>query len=241
MIKQVIKSIFVIALFFSSVQLNAQKEIDLTISMGSVHPISSFTEQGYAQSGFNLQITANYPLFDLFSLSGKFMFANAGLDHVKYQGHLNSTYPDFMSDVVRYDINNWLWAAPMIGLKYRYPIVIQKFYITAAAYSGMSYHQTPDLNSTAINEETNRNFIIETTSDYNLSIPVYGEIGALFKANNNISFSVAIGYFNSSTQYDQNAYTINSTSGIIDEIVSESEITIPIKALQTSFGLVYKL
>lgn len=235
------KILVLIVIVLIGIQVNAQKNVDITVAMGSVHPLKNFKEEGYAQNGFNLQVTADYPLFDLFSVSGKFMFANAGLNQTRYKSFLTSTYSDYMSDVFRFDLTDWIWATPLVGLKYRYPIIIQKFYLTAAAYSGLSYHQTPDLNMSVLHEAENKEFIVQTSSNYNLSIPVLGEIGVLFKANDNLLFNISISYFGANATYNQEAYTINHDTKKTDERLSNEEFNIPIQTIQSSFGLVYRL
>ena len=224
-----------------SVLVFAQKAFDITIAMGSVHPLESFQEEGFAESGFNLQATVDYPLFGFFSVAGKFVFGNASINEANYRNFLNSQLEDYLPNSYRYDINNYVWVAPMVGLKYRYPIVMQKLYVEAGIFSGVSFNQTPDLNMSILIEDINRTIVTETLGSYNLSVPLLAELGFRFNSSNNLAFRANVGYSQSTTKYDREIRSVNTDTGITDEILDNLSYIVPIKNIITSVGIIYRL
>jgi len=215
--------------------------------MGQVYPLNEFksidpasTKAGYAQTGFTLNVDADYFLHNRFSLAVRFHFGNAPINQNEYKKHISSELQEYFSeiDTVQYDINSWQWASPLIGCKFNYPIVLNKIYAEAGIFTGVSFNQIPDQNL-VFNDKKNKQLIIsQNVEDSDISIPLAFNAGFRFRINKLVQFKVNAEYFQTKINFNHLSYTKRESSDVINEI-AKNEYTIPVQTLNVSVGLVY--
>jgi hypothetical protein len=225
----------------------AQEKFNASLSMGKVFPIGKFSnsditskQSGYAQSGFTLNIDGDYFLHNRIAVSLRFNFGNAPINQSEFRKYLNNELSDYIkeTDTVQYNINYWQWASPMIGLKYNYPIVINKFYFEAGLFSGISLVQIPDQNLYFNDTKNKRIVVSQNVGKTDITFPLAINTGLRYRINPRMQFKLNAEFFTAKTSIEHVSYFQVEKSTAQNEIEKYS-FNVPIQTLNLSAGLVY--
>jgi len=228
-----------------------QKGFKVGIAMGSVIPLADFKStninslnSGYAENGFMLNFDGDYFLHNRLAVSARFHFGMTSINEPAYIKRLESDLNGYLSaddEKNIYNINIWQWSAPMVGLKYNFPLVINKLYIEAGAFSGICFTQIPN-QSLHIEDEVNQKAIIsENIGERSTAIPVMADLALRFIANERMQFKIASSYFQSKADFLHANYIIKYNSTEVETELGNNNYSVPIKNLNLSIGLIYKL
>jgi hypothetical protein len=239
--------VLLVILFTATIYCEAQENFKVGITMGQVYPLNEFkstdnssTKSGYAQTGFTLNVDGDYYIHNRFSFTLRFHLGNAPINQSAYKEKLNTELKDYFSaeDTVRYNINYWQWATPLVGFKVNYPIVLNKIYIEAGIFSGVCFIQLPDQNL-IFNDKKNKQFIIsQTIENTDISIPLVINGGFRFRINNSVQLKLNAEYFQTKANYNHVSYIEKEGTTERTEI-KKYELNAPIQTLNASLGLVY--
>ncbi len=229
-----------------------QSKFKVDISMGPVFPLGKFKStdnsslnSGYSKNGFSLSIDGDYYLHNRVSITGRFLFGTTTIDGSKFSSRLynelsNNLPPIESSEDVKFIINDWLWAAPLLGIKYNYPIIINKFYFEIGAYTGVSFNQIPDQNLYYHNITDKHEILSQNIEQKDISIPLVLDGCLRYKINERIQFKISAEYFNSRANYTHISYMRNEGSTELHEI-NKNSFSVLINTLSLRAGLIYNL
>jgi hypothetical protein len=224
-----------------------QDKFRTSLTMGQVYPLGTFSStnhfsntSGYAQTGFTLNIDGDYHLNNRLDASLRFHFGNSPIDQVEFSKRLSNELAGYVSgtDTVQYAISYWQWASPMVGLKYNYPIIINKVYVEVGAFTGISIIQLPDQNL-IFNDKVNKQFIVSQTIDNtNISLPFAINGGFRFRINQQVQLKINAEYFRTKANYEHvSYYQLENTTEQVE--IKKSEFDVTIQTLDITAGLVY--
>lgn len=225
----------------------AQEQFRASLSMGPVIPLGKFssanitsTKSGYGQSGFNLNIDGDYYIDNRFAVTLRFLFENSTIDNSNYQKFLKTELSDYISatDTVHYDINYWQWTSPMVGIKYNYPIVMNKLYIETGIFSGINFLQIPDQNLLFTDETNKRTIISQNVGTTDITIPLAVSCGLRYRINPKMQLKLNAEYFRTKTSFEHVSYYQNENT-TDQKVIKKYTSAIPIQTLNLSLGLVY--
>ena len=246
-------TIIAVLLFISIVfplENYAQDNFKVGISMGTVLPLSQFKSNdynsmpaGFSQSGFSLSFDGDYYFINRLAVSARFNFGLSSIDKATVADWLDNQVTDYLSDNTDnnlYSVDYWQWSAPMLGLKYNYPIVINKLYLDVAGFSGLSIVQTPNQNLKIIDDENKQAIYSENVESKTLSLPLMFDGGIRYIATDNIQVKLMASYFQSKISYDHVNYIVkeNSTDS---ELLHRETYKLPLQTLSFSIGIIYNL
>jgi hypothetical protein len=250
------KKIFIISLvivfaFLFSNNIIAQDKFHVGISMGQSTPISDFKstediyqKSGYSETGFVLIFDGDYYLHNRFAVSARFNFGLTSMNESEVSNWLDSEMFDYLNentDNNLYSIDYWQWSSPMLGIKYNYPIFINKLYIETAAFSGISIVPIPNQNLKIIDDINKQAIYSENISTNSISIPIMVDAAFRYKLNEELQIKITASYFQTNVKYDHFNYIVNENSNKIDEELKKTPVELPIQTLNFSIGLIYKL
>ncbi|MFA9390630.1 MAG: hypothetical protein ACERKD_12530 [Prolixibacteraceae bacterium] len=245
-------TIFTVILFLLiSAKTNAQGDFRVGISMGSVIPVHEFKNNdyknlpaGFAQSGFNLSFDGDYYFINRMAVSARFNFGMSSMDKVAVSDWLDNQMADYLNselDKNLYSIDYWQWSAPMLGLKYNYPLVLNKLYLEVAGFSGLSIVQTPSQNLKIIDTENKQSIYSENIAGKSLSVPFMFDAGFRYLAADNIQLKLQAGYFQTQVSYEHVNYIVKDEANEIWKELKRNQQKVPLKTLTLSIGIIYKL
>jgi len=236
-----------LAITLFSTEVFSQDKFRASLSMGQVYPLGNFKSidqssknSGYAQTGFTLNIDGDYHLHNRLAVSLRFNFGNSAIDQYEYSKRLMSELSGYVSetDTVQYDINYWQWASPMIGLKYNYPIVINKIYVEVGAFTGINFVQIPDQNLFFNDKENKRIIISQNVGNTDITLPLAVNAGFRFRINERVQLKLTAEYFNTNANIDHvSYYQLENTTQQVE--IKKDEFDVTIQTLNVSAGLVY--
>lgn len=227
-----------------------QNEFRVGISMGSVYPLNNFKSadyqklsSGYSKSGYSLNFDGDYYFHRRLAISARFNFGLTSMNKVAVADWLDAEMINYLSENIEnnlYSIDYWQFSSPMLGLKYNYPIVMNKFYVEIAGFSGLSIVNTPNQNLKIIDEVNKQAIYSENISSKTLSVPLMFDGGFRYVANKNIQLKLQASYFQTKAKYEHINYIVKENSTEPEEL-QRSNIEIPIKTLNFSIGIIYNL
>ena len=225
----------------------SQEKFKATVSMGEVFPLNNFKNtdlnssvSGYAQNGFTLNVDGDYFIINRLAVTLRFHFGNAPINKDAFKNFLvndlQGYYPP--ADTAQFEMNAWQWVTPLIGLKYNYPIVINKVYIEAGAFTGLCFIQIPNQNL-IYNDKVNNRLVVSHNIETNcISMPLALNAGIRFKINPTVQLKIAAEYFSARSQYTHESYYQWQNS--VEQIeISKTEFNVPIQTVNVTAGLVY--
>lgn len=240
---------FSIILIFSSLAYG-QSNFKASISMGSVMPIGEFKSTdnsdlnaGFSKSGFTLNFDGDYYLSHRVAVSARFHFSLSSLNDPEVSKWLkNQAGEYFLEDsMATKSVGYWQWSAPLIGVKYNYPIIINKLYFEAGFFSGLSITPVPT-QSLQIDDTANERVIYsENIVKTSYAVPIMIDAGLRIRFNESIAIKLQSSYFQSKASYKHSNYIVNAIATLQPEAISTTDIKVPLKALSFSVGLVYSL
>lgn len=231
------------------INANAQSPIKFGIAMGSTLPIGQFKsnnnmhfDAGFAQQGFTLTFDGDYYLHNRFALTGRFHFGSAPINKNEAYNWASSVLGDyFNNDSLIFSAGYWQWSAPLIGAKYNYPIIINKFYIEAGIYGGLNISTIPTLYMEIVDSKNKRTIFSQNLSKTNYSAPIMADLALRLEINKQIQFKVQAGYYRSASNHKHVSYYVNENSTSLSEEINNFEHNITIESLSFSAGLIYTL
>jgi hypothetical protein len=240
---------FLPTLFFTA-GIYAQSPVKIGISMGTVYPLGDFKsysfeseKAGFSETGFNLNIDADYYLHNRFALSGRIFLGTSGMNEAAYMDKMDNDVRQYLMPTLestRYDIGSWVWIAPLGGVKMNYPIVLNKVWIEGGAYCGINFTPIPN-QSMIIADSIKKHLVItENLEKMDYSFPFLVDAGFRFKINDNTQFNLKASYFQTLTKYTHKSYVVEENKTEPIEIKSTVQ-QIPIKTINFSIGLIYNL
>jgi hypothetical protein len=245
--KAQIQIIVYLALTLISTICFAQEKFRASISMGQVYPLGRFSsidqtskQSGYARTGFTLNIDGDYHIHNRLAVSLRFLFGNSQINQTEFRKFLNNELSGYISstDTIQYNINYWQWASPMVGLKYNYPIIINKFYLEVGAFTGVNFVQIPDQNL-YFNDYINKRAIVSQNVGFSdITLPLAVNAGLRFRINPQMQLKLNAEYFYTKTSIDHVSY-YQLTNSIEQVEIEKYQFDVPIQSLNISLGLVY--
>jgi hypothetical protein len=246
-----VKSVILIYLFLTIISFagTAQNLFKASLSMGTVIPIGNFsstnetsTQSGYAQNGFMLNIDGDYYLHHRLAISLRFLFENSPIDKTEFSKWMNNDLSGYIknTDTIKYDISYWQFASPMIGIKYNYPISINKLYFEVGAFTGISIVQIPDQNLYFNDTKNKRVIVSQNVGNTDVTMPLALNAGIRYRINPQMEFKLLAEYFYTKTSYEHLSYLQNN--GSTEQILIENKKytwDIPVQTINISAGLVY--
>lgn len=230
----------------------AQSNFKVDISMGPVFSLGKFSStddtslnSGYSKNGFSLSVGGDYFIHNRLSLSARFLFGTTTIDGSKFSTRMYNELSNYLptienSQEVKFIINDWLWAAPVLGFKYNYPIIINKFYCEIGAFSGINFTQIPDQNLFYKNKTEKHDILSQNIEQRDISIPFVFEGCFRYKINEKIQFKLSAEYFFTQANYSHINYLRNEGSSELQEINSNN-FSVSINTISLKAGLVYNL
>jgi hypothetical protein len=227
----------------------AQSPIKFSIAMGSTLPLGQFKsynntnyDAGFAQQGFTLTFDGDYYLHNRFALTGRFHFGSAPINKSEGYNWTKSVLGEYFNDdSLIYSSGYWQWSAPLVGAKYNYPIIINKFYIEAGVYSGLNISTIPTLYMEITDSENKRTIFSQNLSKTNYSVPIMTDLALRLEINKNIQFKIQASYYRSASKHKHVSYYVNENSTSLNEEINNIDHNIKIEALSFSAGLIYTL
>lgn len=229
---------------------NAQDNFKVGISMGPVFPLNQFKSNdysampvGFSQSGFSLSFDGDYYFIHRLAVSARFNFGLSSMDKVAVDDWLDHQMTGYLSantDNNLYSVDYWQWSAPLIGLKYNYPIVINKLYVDVAGFTGLSIVQTPNQNLKIIDEDNKRAIFSENVDSKTTALPFMFDGGLRYVATNNIQVKFMASYFQSKANFDHVNYIMKENATEPDLLQTKS-YNLPVQTLSFNIGIIYNL
>ncbi|HNW51405.1 MAG TPA: hypothetical protein PKH79_10000 [Prolixibacteraceae bacterium] len=245
--KTLVIIVSILTLTYSTTICRAQEKFKASISMGPVFPLGEFksadinsAKAGYAQSGFTLNVDGDYFINNQFSFSMRFHFGNASINQSGNTKQLYSGLKKYYntSDTTEYDISFWQWASPQIGCKFHYPLVVNKLYLEAGAFTGISINQIPDQNAVYKDVKKDQLVISQNDGNNDISMPLSLCAGCRIQISKTMQCKVNLEYFRTNITYSHSIYTQSSETSN-KTFISGSDYKIPIQTFDASIGLVY--
>lgn len=238
-------------LFFTGAfsQTFAQSPVKFGIAMGSTLPLGQFKssnnsnfDAGFAQQGFTLTFDGDYYLHNRFSLTGRFHFGSAPINKSESYDWTKSVLGEYFNDdSLIFSAGYWQWSAPLVGAKYNYPIIINKFYIEAGVYSGLNISTIPTLYMEITDSKNKRIIFSQNLSKTNYSIPIMTDLALRLEINKQIQFKIQAGYYRSTSKHKHISYYVNENSTRPNEEINNINYNTKIESLSFSAGLTYTL
>ena len=229
----------------------AQSKFKVGISMGPVIPLNEFKSSdyntmpvGFSQSGFSLSFDGDYYFIHRLALSARFNFGLTSMDKVSVANWLDTQMSEYLSDNADnnlYSIDYWQWSAPMIGLKFNYPIVINKLYFDLDGYSGLSIVQIPNQNLKIIDEKNKQAIYSENVESKSYAVPVMFDGGFRFMATKQVQFKLFASYFQSKSSFQHVDYIVKEGSSDVWQELGKSDYNLPLKTVSFNIGIIYNL
>lgn len=245
-------NIFLSVCFLSliSTVVFSQNDFKVGLYMGSVQSLGEYKSinnddlnAGFAQSGFCLNFDGDYFISHRFAFSARFHFSLSAFNDAEVAKWLKQEVDEYFIDdtLALKSIGYWQWSSPLIGFKYNYPIVINKLYVEAGLFSGLSIIPTP-IQSLKIDDiYEKREIYSENISKTDLAVPIMFDIGLRARFNENIQLKIQTSYYYSKTSYQHINYIVNESSPLKPETLSIHDIDVPLKTLSISMGIIYTL
>ena len=217
--------------------------------MGSVVPVGEFKsidngafDAGFAETGFTLSFDGDYYLHNRFAVTGRFYFGMSGINEAEsYQWLKNNLGSYFIEDSVRTTIGFWQWSAPMVGMKYNYPVVLNKLYIETGIFSGLNITPIPALQMKVIDDTNKRIVYSENILKNSFSVPLMADAAIRIIFNQNMQLKLHAGYYQAKTKHQHVSYYLNENAETITEELSKTDFNVPIKAINLGVGFIYTL
>ncbi|HOO83144.1 MAG TPA: hypothetical protein PLS94_01155 [Prolixibacteraceae bacterium] len=228
-------------------QTFAQSPLKFGIAMGSTLPLGQFKsyqnikyDAGFAQQGFTLTFDGDYYLHNRFALTGRFHFGSAPINKNEGYNWTKSVLGEYFNDdSLIFSAGYWQWSAPLVGAKYNYPIIINKFYIEAGVYSGLNISTIPTLYMEIIDTKNKRTIFSQNLSKTNYSVPLKADLALRLEINKQIQFKIQAGYYSTKSHHKHVSYYVNENSTSLNEEINNIDHNIKIEALSFSAGLIY--
>lgn len=234
----------------ASVKTFAQENFKVGISMGQVLPLNEFKNNnyknmpaGFSQSGFTLNFDGDYYFIHRLAVSARFNFGLSSMDKVAVADWLDHQMADYLNSNAEnnlYSVDYWQWSAPLLGIKYNYPIVVNKFYFEVAGFSGLSIVQTPNQNLKIIDDVNKQDIYSENVESKTISLPLMFDGSFRYMATKNIQLKLQTSYFQTKASYEHVNYIVKENS-IQPEELQRATIDVPLKTLSVSLGIIYNL
>lgn len=219
--------------------------------MGSVIPLGEFKStdigslnSGYAENGFALNFDGDYFLHNRLAVSARLNFGMTDMNELAFIKKIESELSEYIEpngENVYSNFSNWQWSAPMLGLKYNYPIVINILYIDAGIFSGISISKIPDQNIHIEDNLNKQTIFSENYGKQSLAIPFMADLGLRFILNQKMQLKLSSGYFQSKVNYSHLNYIVKYNATSIEKELANYAISVPIKNLNFCAGIIYTL
>lgn len=242
-------SFFILVLVLFSTTAFSQDKFFASVSMGKVFPFDQFASSnlesknsGFSKDGFNLSIDGDYQLHRRWAASLRLNLMNTTFNEESVIQLLKNEMSSFAkaTDSVQFDISYWLWISPMVGVKYNYPIIINKLYVEAGIFSGINFVQIPDQNVYFNDKEKERTVFSQNMGETDITFPLAANIAFLYRLNKRMQLKISSEYFSTRTAFDHKTfYRMNKGTEAVE--LSGYHVNVPIKTMNITLGLVYNL
>ena len=226
----------------------AQSKFKAGVSMGIVNPLNEFrsTEMkslnaGFSEMGVTLNFDGDYYITHRLSFSARFHFGLADINKSKtYEWLKDEMNNYFIADsLTSSNIGYWQWSAPLLGVKYNYPIIINKFYFETALFSGLNISPIPTQSIIFTDPTIKRTYFSDNKPGSDISIPIMIDGCFRIVLNENLQLKLLASYYKTNISYLHK----NSFQDINNEIydINEFEIKVPLNTIDFKLGLIYTL
>lgn len=247
--KRIIQTLIIIStLLLFSFNSFGQNDFKVSISMGAVIPLNEFKstdmnsdDAGFSESGFTLNFDGDYYLHHRMAVTARFHFGLSSINESEVYDWLKEEMNDyFINDsLTTTNIGYWQWSAPMLGVKYNYPIIINKLYIETGLFSGLNISPIPFQSIIIDDPDNERKYYSDNKPGTCISIPVMVDGAFRIVFNDNIQMKLQSSYYQTNIKYKHKNSFQNKNSAVID--IKEFDINVPIKNISVSLGLIYTL
>ncbi len=238
----------ILALFLLIGTLSASsQDSHMSINMGASVPLGDFAstgnflENGYTQTGFNLNIDGNYIPTWYFGIGGNISFSTYVLDDNAVEKDLIELIdnlpdmPDLPNNIdARIAVGTWSYANFMLGPVFAYPI--SNFQLNVKALFGLSILMPPGNELNVINNETGQE-VSSYTDQQNARFGYLLGADVIYKLSGTYSLKLGGEYFHSKTNYDIHFSQINEASPDTEYETQTSNISVD--ALHLTVGIAY--
>ncbi len=227
----------------------AKQGFKASISMGPVYPLHQFASMnnenlnaGFAESGFSLNFDGDYYFHNRFAVSGRFHFGMSPINKTETYDWLKQNVGDYFDeDSLKTTIDYWQWSTPLVGIKLNYPIIMNKFYLEGAIFSGLNISSIPAQSMIISDSEKKQSIRSENIGKVNYSLPLMADAGFRLIFNENIQLKLTASYFQTKHKHRHVTYIMNNETYQVEEELKMQNIEVPIKTLNFSLGLIYTL
>ena len=218
--------------------------------MGPVLPLGEFKSvdnsnlnAGFAGSGFTLNFDGDYYLTHRIAFSARFHFSLSSFNDVEVADWLKQEAGGYYKEdtMAIKSIGYWQWSSPLVGIKYNYPIVINKLYFDAGAFSGVCIASVPTQSLKIDDPDNQQIFYSENITKTNYALPLMLDAGLRLRFNDTIQLKLMASYYQSKITYQHVNYIISESTPLKPQTISTQDMTVPLKTLNFSVGLVYSL
>jgi hypothetical protein len=249
--KKILTTVYIILLLVISLLSFGQNGFKVGIAMGSIMPLNQFKSttistntSGYSENGVSLSFDGDYFLHNRLAVSLRLNFGMTSIDEPSVIKKLDADVTGYLSSEVEnnsYYITYWQWSSPLLGLKYNYPVLINKLYVETGIFSGISFAQIPEQNL-AIKDEVNKQMIYsENIGENSTSVPLMADLALRYVLSKQIQLKFSTSYFHSKANYEHINYTVDKDATEITKMISRYNVSAPIETMNFSIGLIYSL
>lgn len=249
--KRIIPLVILIFISLFASLLKAKNPVRATISMGTSTPLKPFSSRdfsdshaGFANQGFVVNVDGDFFLNNRFALTGRMHLNNNPIDQASYFTKLDHDVLSYMPDSSKnafYNEGNWLWIAPMAGIKYNYPLILNKAWVEVGLFSGVQFSKIPDQNMVVEDEVTKERIITKNLERSDIVFPLAIEGGLRMNINRLTQLSLKAAYYHSKVDYTHVSYKVDANGAQVGETINQVNQSVQTNSLQFTLGLSYRL
>ena len=214
------------------------------LSLGEFKSVDNSNQNaGFAGSGFTLNFDGDYYLTHRVAFSARFHFSLSSFNDAEVADWLKQEAGDYYKEdtMAIKSIGYWQWSSPLVGIKYNYPIVINKFYFEVGAFSGLCIAPAPTQSLKIDDPDNQQIFYSENITKTNYALPLMLDAGFRLRFNDTIQLKLMASYYQSKIAYQHVNYIVSESVPLQPQTISTRDMAVPLKTLNFSIGLVYSL
>lgn len=235
--------------FLLTNDLFSQDKFKVGIAMGSILPVGEFQKRdnslldaGFAESGFTLSFDGDYYFTRRLALTGRFYFGMTSMNkqsNVQWlENQLGESYND---DSVSTSIGYWQWSAPLLGIKYNYPIIINRFYFETGVFTGLNITSVPTQTMKIVLADEEQSIYSENIPGQAFSVPFMADAGFRIMMGEGLQLKINSSWYQAMSRYEHVEYLVNDKTNKVDEEFERYQLAVPLKAFNFNIGLIYNL
>ncbi len=249
--KKIFTTAYVLLLLVVSLISFGQNGFKVGIAMGSVMPLNQFKStdissnaSGYSENGVSLNFDGDYYIHNRLAMTLRLNFGMTSIDEPSVIKRLESDATGYFSTEKEnntYKISYWQWSSPMLGVKYNYPILINKLYIETGIFTGISLTQIPEQNLTIMDEVNKQMIYSENIGTRSTAVPFMADLALRYALSKQLQLKFSTSYFQTKADYEHFTYTVDKDATEISKEINRYEVSVPLETLNFSIGLIYSL